>query len=432
VGKAMSDMVFRKEVIIGHVLPPRKRKFLPKEAFMKITTKMMKGILGFIGVLFLFAPLTVFAQDDLTLMMVPALSGNRPLKNVITVAKANGKFTDPVAAVNSITDASVTNPYLVVIGPGVYTVTSMLVMKQYVDIVGSGENVTKIKGALGTEANPTVTGGLISGANNAALSSLTVENTGGASRSIALSNYSTSPTVTNVTAMASGGSEAFAVYNYYSSPTMKGVTAKASGWHRTVAVQNDASSSIMIDVIAMASGGTNENTGVYNKLPSFPTMTNVTATASGGTDNYGVMNAESSPTMTNVTAMASGGAGNTGVYNTVSSPIMTDVTATAFGGATKNHGINNLNSSSPTMTSVTAKGSGARLTSSYGIYNAYSSNPEIRRTTMSGSTDGLYADTGCTATVSQSTIIGGVGGTGNKTCVACDNGSGTALNASCQ
>ena len=52
----------------------------------------------------------------------------RKLKNVDTVAKANGDFTDPVAAVNSITDASATNPYLVVICPGVYTITQTLMM----------------------------------------------------------------------------------------------------------------------------------------------------------------------------------------------------------------------------------------------------------------------------------------------------------------
>jgi hypothetical protein len=98
---------------------------------MKISTKVMKGILSFSGVLFLLDPLTVFAQDDL--MMISGVSGNRPLKNVITVAKANGKFKDPVAAVNSIIDASVSNPYLVVIGPGVYTITQTLVMKPYVD-----------------------------------------------------------------------------------------------------------------------------------------------------------------------------------------------------------------------------------------------------------------------------------------------------------
>ena len=112
---------------------------------MKISTKVMNKILFSVVMLFLLAPLTVFPQDG---FYVSPWLMNKPLKNVITVAKANGKFTDPVAAVNSITDASATNPYLVVIGPGVYTVTSPVVMKPYVDIAGSGENVTKITGAI--------------------------------------------------------------------------------------------------------------------------------------------------------------------------------------------------------------------------------------------------------------------------------------------
>jgi hypothetical protein len=166
---------------------------------MKISTQKMKGILVLIGVLFLLVPLTVFAGYDL-MMIAPALSGNRPLKNVITVAKANGKFTDPAAAVNSITDASATNPYPVVIGPGVYTITQTLIMKPYVDIAGSGENVTKITGALSV-AFVTSYSAIVCWADNSALSSLTVENTGGGSYSIALYNGNASPLLTNVNVM---------------------------------------------------------------------------------------------------------------------------------------------------------------------------------------------------------------------------------------
>ncbi len=104
---------------------------------MKIKTQFMQRILGFLIILLLLAPLTVLAQTKV--VVIPLGDDAKPLKNVISVAKANGKFTDPVAAVNSISDASAANPYLVVIGPGVYTITQTLVMKPYVDIVGSGE-----------------------------------------------------------------------------------------------------------------------------------------------------------------------------------------------------------------------------------------------------------------------------------------------------
>ncbi len=177
---------------------------------MKLSKKRISVL---IGLWFLLAPFTTFAANKV--VVIPLMGDNPPLKNIVTVARANGKFTDPVAAVNSITDASASNPYLVVIG-------------------------------------------------------------------------------------------------------------------------------------------------------------------SGGNTSYGV-------------------------YNNSSSPVMTHVTATATEGG-----------------------------SSYGVLNYGNSNPKIRHSAMEGGTYGLYTNTGCTSTVSQSTIIGGVGGTGTKTCVACDNGSGTALNESCQ
>ncbi len=73
--------------------------------------------------------------------------------NVIVVAKSGGDFTDPVLAVGSITNASSSNPYLVKITSGVYSIGSnRLVMKPYVDIEGSGEITTRITGSNGTNA----------------------------------------------------------------------------------------------------------------------------------------------------------------------------------------------------------------------------------------------------------------------------------------
>lgn len=67
--------------------------------------------------------------------------------NVIIVAPSGGDFTSPVDAMNAITDASASNPYLVKIMPGEYNIQSnMLQMKPYVDIEGSGESVTRILG----------------------------------------------------------------------------------------------------------------------------------------------------------------------------------------------------------------------------------------------------------------------------------------------
>ncbi len=70
--------------------------------------------------------------------------------NVIVVAKSGGDFTDPIAAMASITDASAINHYLIKIMPGEYIINTSnevhLFLKPFVDIEGAGENVTKIKG----------------------------------------------------------------------------------------------------------------------------------------------------------------------------------------------------------------------------------------------------------------------------------------------
>ena len=85
-------------------------------------------------------------------------------------------------------------------------------------------------------------------------------------------------------------------------------------------------------------------------------MTNVTATGSDGSgNNFGVYNSSSSPTMTNVTATASGGTTNYGVRNHASSPTMTSVIVTASGGE-ESYGVYNVFSSSPTMTNCISSG----------------------------------------------------------------------------
>lgn len=155
----------------------------------------------------------------------------------------------------------------------------------------------------------------------------------------------------------------------------------------------------LVNVVVSGGAGTSNN-GILNNSYSSPVMTLVNAVVTGGTETFGVSNIfYSSPVMTDIHIIASGGTSNYGVYNQSSSPIMTNVHTVAFGG-----------------------------TKSYGVWNSVSSSPMIRRCTMNGGTDGLFTDTDSTATVSQSTILNGVSGSGTKSCVACDNGSGGALN----
>ncbi len=245
---------------------------------------------------------------------------------------------------------------LLKIMPGVYDIgASTVVMRSFIDIQGSGENVTFIQGNLDSN-----TSGVVTGASNAEIRFLTVDNTGGGNYAVAILNSSNSPSIFKVTATASGGAaNNDGVFNYYSSSTMTNVTATTSGGTNNFSVINYSSSPVMTNVTATASGGT-YSYGVYNYYSS-STMTNVTATGSGGTYNDGVCNYSSSPTMTNVTATASGGTNNDGVYNYYSSPTMTNVTATASGG-----------------------------TYSYGVYDDATGTVKINHSVISGSTNPIY------------------------------------------
>lgn len=235
-------------------------------------------------------------------------------QNIKVVAKSGGDFTTITDALNSITDASDTNHYLIYIAPGVYE--EHVTMKEYVDIEGAGELTTKITFTGSSTEEPST----VVGANNAELRFLTVENIGGAYYATAIYNDGVSPRLTHITASAWGGTANYGVSNKASSPTMTNVTASASGGSDNIAVRNSGGSSpMMTNVTANASGGT-VNYGVWNNSSS-PTMSNVTASASGGTTaNYGVYNYnDSSPTINNSVISANGGTNSYGIYNTASS-----------------------------------------------------------------------------------------------------------------
>ena len=284
--------------------------------------------------------------------------------NVANVALTGGDYTSPVDAMADVANwcgtPSATNQCLVKIAPGADDLGSnQIVMQEWVSIQGSGQEATKITGAVST-GTADATSAVVVGVNNASLTDLTIENTG-------------------------GGTYSIAIYNITASPRIERVTA-----------------------IALGDGGY-ANTGILNEESSSPILTNVTARASGlPTESFGVYNvSSSSPTMVNVKANASGGWWkNSSVYNlNFSSPTMTDVTATALGGDTS-YGVRNTTSSSPTMTNVTATASGG--TTSYGIYLT-SGSPFIQDSMIKGDTKGLFISSSSTgARVANSKIIGGV------------------------
>ena len=312
---------------------------------------------------------------------------------VAFVDKGGGYYPDPITAMNDLASwcgtPSATNPCLLKTMPGVYDIgTNSLQMQAYVDIEGSGENVTKIRGNVAG-----ITSGLVKGVSNAELRDITVENSGAGVTKVAIFNLSASPKMMNVTAIASGGTNNYAVINdTSSSPVMTNFTATGSGGtNANYGIYNDTTSSPTIKNSVITGSGGTSTTGIYNFSNSSPTMTNVMVTASGGTtENYGVANdSSSSSAMTDVTVIASGGIDTYGVFNYSSSPTMTNVTVTASGG-----------------------------TFSYGVYNLFSSSTvKIDHSVIKGTTNTIYNDSGNTIRVGNTRLDGGaVNNSGTLTC----------------
>lgn len=228
--------------------------------------------------------------------------------NIVVVAKAGGDYASIQAALDSITDASAANRYLVRIAPGTYV--ERVTMKPYVDLEGAGEFVTRISYG----ASPSAVTGTVVGADDAELRFLSVENSGGDTSAFAIFNNGTSPRLTHVTARASGGSYNIGVYSISGAPIMSDVTVRATGAGTNYGVSNNNATTTMNDMTVVAAGGST-NYGIFNASSAHPTIRNVVVDASGGSNrDIGVYNTSASASIQN--SDISGGW--QGIYNTAS------------------------------------------------------------------------------------------------------------------
>ncbi|MEM7170314.1 MAG: hypothetical protein AAF530_09085 [Pseudomonadota bacterium] len=113
---------------------------------------------------------------------------------------AQDNCTDLIQALDSITDSSPTNPFLVIVEPGRYDCGNRTVRtKRYVDIQGSGEGITRIRGNRNSENQ-----GVVELVSPSELRSITVENLGGSQFQpvIAISGVGERTSLRSVTAIA--------------------------------------------------------------------------------------------------------------------------------------------------------------------------------------------------------------------------------------
>ncbi len=274
----------------------------------------MKFFILIVGLFILISPGT---QADTKVVVIPlggAASTAKPLKNIITVSELEGDFDNPSTALASITDATQSNPYLVVIGPGQYTLADgqNITMKPFVDIVGSGQNTTTIKGKVNGGSNNISTAcALIIGADNSELSNLTVINDilPGSGYACTIYNDNASPDITQVTAIAKSTYEPYAMVNQNgASPRVTNVIMDASGGNNGYGMRSlhDGNAILHHVVINVDAAYLSQGISTYD---SSPILEDVVSTATGCTNGsaYGIImggSIASKPVLINVRASA--------------------------------------------------------------------------------------------------------------------------------
>jgi hypothetical protein len=216
---------------------------------------------------------------------------------VAIVAQSGGDYPNPYAAMvdsdNWCGPASETNPCLVKIMPGVYDVGgSSVQMKDYIDIEGSGENTTKIKGNISSNES-----GVVRGSTFAELRFLSVENSGGGEwniDAIAMYNNMAAPKITNLTLTArNGGKNSVALYNKnLSSPVLTNVTLEAfDGANYSMGVWSINLCAPQLKNVKIKASGAPQNVGVQNEQYVVTIMNNVNIEVSGDSSSIWNMGA---------------------------------------------------------------------------------------------------------------------------------------------
>jgi hypothetical protein len=160
------------------------------------------------------------------------VGGGNQYENVITIATSGGDYDSVADALDSITDSTSGNRYLVRVMAGVFTETNLVEVKPYVHVQGSGPNATIITSAR-TNTTPNNSAATVDLLDNGRLSNLTVRNDSAGTFGIALYSAETSrATVVDgvvAEAIGAGGTGHFAAYWNDANATIRNSTLFAGG-----------------------------------------------------------------------------------------------------------------------------------------------------------------------------------------------------------
>jgi hypothetical protein len=196
-----------------------------------------------------------------------------------------------INALASITDASATKHYVVKVEPGIYDVGStMLSMKPYVDIEGSGQQATVIQGVGTTDTSATTA--VVKGASSSELRDLQVRSTGSASLPIAIAILAVDAdtSIRDVTVYSSGGDSNWGIRNVNAPTHIVGVTVNTQGGNVAYGIGNKlalATPTIERTVINVT-GAAHIVYGISCVYCAPKAVRDVQVNVTGGTTNYGL------------------------------------------------------------------------------------------------------------------------------------------------
>ena len=84
-------------------------------------------------------------QDPQDPQVSHGVDAESPARVIWVADDGTGDYTKLSTAFAAITDAAPSKPYVIKIAPGIYTETAPVVLKNYVDVEGSGQDITTIE-----------------------------------------------------------------------------------------------------------------------------------------------------------------------------------------------------------------------------------------------------------------------------------------------
>lgn len=257
-------------------------------------------------------------------------------KNMLVVTTGGGQYNSITAALNAITDNSVSNPYLILVAPGTYV--EQVTMKPYVDIQGSGETTTRItQGGFAT----TTTGAVVA-ASNSTLRSLTVDSNAASNAqpiAIAIQANQASPfRMERVTAVARGCSGS--CYGVYANQAIiqldqSAVSAGDVTSGHAIAVYAQTGSNATINNTALDVTGLLSARGMLNFDSTAKLLNSTLSSAAVGMANaIGISNDTATLTMRGSTISVTSDGGSTGISSGGTGSNMVTVTNSEIEAAT--------------------------------------------------------------------------------------------------